>query len=91
MVTFHVASEEAMYLCLCRALTEEDVRAAGWAGARSAAALIAALKLDDRRCCGRCRRDIDSFVRFVDRELATDPTTALTSLPAGATNAEERS
>jgi hypothetical protein len=49
------------------------VRAAGWAGARSAAALIAALKLDDRRCCGRCRRDIDSFVRFVERDLPPTP------------------
>ena len=51
-----------MYACLCRGLTEADVRRAGQAGALTPASLVPALGLDDAGCCGRCAEDIEVFV-----------------------------
>jgi bacterioferritin-associated ferredoxin len=51
-----------MYACLCRGLTDADVRRAGQAGALTPASLVPALGLDDAECCGRCAEDIDMFV-----------------------------
>jgi bacterioferritin-associated ferredoxin len=63
-----------VYVCLCRGLTEDDVRRAARAGSRSAPALIADLELNDPRCCGRCARNIHLFVELAERELAqTEP------------------
>lgn len=53
-----------MYACICRGITESDVRHAGAAGVTDPAALISALGLDDDRCCGRCARRIDEFVEL---------------------------
>lgn len=56
-----------MYACICKGLTESDVKYAGLAGAITASALVATLGLDSDDACGRCAMEIDSFV-----ELATD-------------------
>jgi bacterioferritin-associated ferredoxin len=51
-----------MYVCLCKGVTETQVRQLGRSGAVTAGALINVLQLDDDRCCGRCIRSIDSLV-----------------------------
>lgn len=53
-----------MFACVCRGLTVADVHRAGAAGIIAADGLIAVLRLDDRRCCGRCRQDIGRFVEM---------------------------
>jgi bacterioferritin-associated ferredoxin len=51
-----------MYACICRAITEAEVRRAGRAGVTSREDLIALFGLRDRSCCGRCLRQADRFV-----------------------------
>ena len=51
-----------MYLCLCKAVTESDVKRAAQAGTTTAEALIVALGLDGDDCCGRCAQEMDDFV-----------------------------
>jgi bacterioferritin-associated ferredoxin len=62
-----------MYICLCRGLTETDVELAGRSGHTSAERLVVALRLDDPRCCGRCRRDIDDLVDLAERAAKSGP------------------
>jgi len=45
-----------MYACVCRAITEAEVRRAGHAGVTSPEDLITLFGLDDASCCGRCAR-----------------------------------
>ena len=59
-----------MYVCLCRGLTEKDVRRAARAGATTAPVLIATLGLDDPVCCGRCARTIGRYVALAQDECA---------------------
>lgn len=59
-----------MYVCLCRGLTERDVREAALAGATTGPVLIARLGLDDPRCCGRCARGIDRYVALAEATVA---------------------
>jgi bacterioferritin-associated ferredoxin len=51
-----------MYVCLCRGVTEADLRELGAAGFTTAAAISAALRLRDEDCCGRCQREIELLV-----------------------------
>jgi bacterioferritin-associated ferredoxin len=51
-----------MYVCLCRALAESTVRDLGCRGIIDAEEIVQELGLDDPRCCGLCRRDIEDFV-----------------------------
>lgn len=51
-----------MYACVCRAISESDVKRAGRAGYIHPDALIAVLRLDDDANCGRCVDTIDDFV-----------------------------
>jgi bacterioferritin-associated ferredoxin len=53
-----------MYACICRGITEADVRRAGGAGITAPDRLIAVLGLDDERCCGRCAVQIEEFVEL---------------------------
>ena len=57
-----------VYVCLCRGLTERDVRRSARDGNTTAEALIADLKLDDPGCCGRCRRNVQQFVLLATEE-----------------------
>jgi bacterioferritin-associated ferredoxin len=59
-----------MYVCLCRGLTERDVRRAARAGVTTGPALIATLGLDDPRCCGRCARAVDQYLALAQDECA---------------------
>ena len=55
-----------MYVCLCKGITEADVREAGRAGVVMPCQLKARFGLKDAGCCGRCSKNIRGFV-----ELAT--------------------
>lgn len=51
-----------MYVCLCKGLTESDVRGACHLAKKGPEVLTAALGLDDDDCCGRCTRNINDLV-----------------------------
>jgi len=51
-----------MYACICLAISETQVRNVGRSGIVAPSTLIEVLGLDDRRCCGRCARQVDTFV-----------------------------
>jgi bacterioferritin-associated ferredoxin len=46
-----------MFICLCKGITDEDVRRLGESGITEPTELIAILGLDDRTCCGKCARN----------------------------------
>jgi bacterioferritin-associated ferredoxin len=50
-----------VYLCLCKGLTEADVKRQARGGSRCVEALIAGLGLEDDDCCGRCAMDTCEF------------------------------
>jgi bacterioferritin-associated ferredoxin len=43
-----------MYICLCKGITDSDVRNLGCAGVVSPGALAKELGIDRDDCCGRC-------------------------------------
>ena len=51
-----------MYVCLCKGVTESEVRRVACSGTTTAEALIVALGLKDEECCGRCAEDIEDLV-----------------------------
>jgi bacterioferritin-associated ferredoxin len=53
-----------MYLCLCKGITESDVREAGQAGIVMPCQLKAKFGLKDAGSCGRCSRSIHEFVQI---------------------------
>ncbi len=53
-----------MYLCLCKGITDSDVREAGQAGIVMPGQLKARFGLKDAGCCGRCSKDIQEFVQI---------------------------
>jgi bacterioferritin-associated ferredoxin len=55
-----------MYVCLCKGITEQDVKEAGRAGLVMPCQLKVRFGLKDSGCCGRCSKNIQEFV-----ELAT--------------------
>ena len=57
-----------MYLCLCKGITESDVKRLAYYGTTTEQALIAALGLSDDECCGRCLLEIDQFVALAASE-----------------------
>jgi bacterioferritin-associated ferredoxin len=59
-----------MYVCLCNAITESQVKRAAQQGIITAEALIEHLKLDDPECCGYCIKHIDFFVEIAEGEDA---------------------
>ena len=60
-----------MFACICRRVTEADVRRAGVQGTVASEALVIALGLDDEMCCGRCLKRVDEFVELA-RSGATE-------------------
>ena len=59
-----------MYLCLCKGVTESDVKRQARSGTTTASELIATLGLEDDECCGRCVLEIDQFVAVAMSEWA---------------------
>lgn len=57
-----------MYVCLCKGITEDDVRKLGRAGITEPDALAHALGIDQKGCCGRCVRDIEEIVSLAANE-----------------------
>jgi bacterioferritin-associated ferredoxin len=51
----------AVYLCLCKGLTEADVKRQARCGSQCVETLIADLGLEDDDCCGRCAMDAQEF------------------------------
>jgi bacterioferritin-associated ferredoxin len=55
---------EPMYLCLCKGITDSDVREAGQAGIVMPCQLKAKFGLKEAGCCGRCSKNIHEFVQI---------------------------
>jgi len=53
-----------MYLCLCKGITDSNVREAGQAGIVMPCQLRAKFGLKETGCCGRCSKNIDTFVQI---------------------------
>ena len=53
-----------MYLCLCKGITDSDVREAGQEGIVMPGQLKAKFGLKDSECCGRCSKNIHEFVQI---------------------------
>lgn len=53
-----------MYVCLCKGLTESDVQKVAHEVRGDKHALIMALGLDDKDCCGRCARNGCSLAKM---------------------------
>jgi bacterioferritin-associated ferredoxin len=53
-----------MYLCLCKGITDTDVREAGRDGIVMACQLKATFGLKEAGCCGRCSKNIHEFVQI---------------------------
>jgi len=57
-----------MYLCLCKGITESDVRSAGRSGLVMACQLKSKFGLKEAGCCGRCSKNIQEFVELATSE-----------------------
>lgn len=53
-----------MYACICKGITEDQVRDVGSLGISAPGELISVLALDDASCCGRCVAHIEEFVEL---------------------------
>jgi bacterioferritin-associated ferredoxin len=53
-----------MYLCLCKGITDSDVREAGQGGLVMPCQLKAKFGLKEAGCCGRCSKNIHEFVQI---------------------------
>ena len=57
-----------MYVCLCKGITESEVREAGRAGLVMACQLKTRFGLKESGCCGRCSKNIREFVELATSE-----------------------
>ncbi|HMS84309.1 MAG TPA: (2Fe-2S)-binding protein [Nitrospira sp.] len=60
-----------MYMCLCKGVTESEVRAAGRDGIVMASQLKAKFDLKCNGCCGRCAKNIHEFVEVAVQGAAS--------------------
>jgi len=60
-----------MYVCLCKGLTESDVRAAGRQGFLTTRQIVAEFGLRDSGCCGRCAKNIHELVSLAKSQIET--------------------
>jgi bacterioferritin-associated ferredoxin len=51
-----------MYICLCKGITESDVKECGRDGFITPQALACRLEIDADDCCGRCLKNLDEIV-----------------------------
>lgn len=60
-----------MYICVCKGIKESDVRDLGREGITCPKLLASTLGINDKgSCCGRCRKNISSFVEIAREEHA---------------------
>ena len=64
-----------MYVCLCKGITESDVREAGRAGCMTSCELKSKFGFKQNGCCGRCAKNIHELVDIAI-QAASDPCTA---------------
>jgi len=57
-----------MYVCICKGLTESEVREVAQCQAQSPEALVDAIGWNDGVCCGRCASTVDRIFSFVTRD-----------------------
>jgi len=57
-----------MFVCLCKGITESDVREAGRAGLVMPCQLRARFGLKEAGCCGRCSKNIQELVELAASE-----------------------
>lgn len=60
-----------MYVCLCKGITESEVREAGRAGLVMACQLKAKFGLKEAGCCGRCAKSIHELVEIAVQGAST--------------------
>jgi bacterioferritin-associated ferredoxin len=63
-ILFDDKGKQPMYLCLCKGITDSDVREAGQAGILMPCQLKAKFGLKEAGCCGRCSKNIHAFVQI---------------------------
>jgi len=64
---------QPMYLCLCKGITDSEVREAGQAGIVMPCQLKAKFGLKEAECCGRCSKNIYEFVQIATSTHQTSP------------------
>jgi len=69
-----------MYVCLCKGITESDLRRVDPSGEATLDTLITVLGLDDEDCCGRCMEKIDELTALVPEQCQGCPLAASRSL-----------
>jgi bacterioferritin-associated ferredoxin len=57
-----------MYICLCKGITDKQVRKLGESGVTSPHALIQILGLESDECCGFCAHHIGRMVAIANGE-----------------------
>jgi bacterioferritin-associated ferredoxin len=57
-----------MYVCLCKGITESDVRQCGRNGCVTPQALACRLGINSEECCGRCLRNIEEIATLACNE-----------------------
>ena len=70
-----------MYVCLCKGITESDLRRVDPSGEATPDTLITVLGLDDEDCCGRCAKNIEGMSTLVSERCQECPFAASRSLP----------
>ena len=71
-----------MYVCVCRAITEADVRHAGHAGVTAPEDLVLLFGLNDEACCGRCVRRAEKLATLAAEGAAHADLEATAVLPS---------
>jgi bacterioferritin-associated ferredoxin len=71
-----------MYVCICRGVTEAEVRQAGRAGVIRSEDLIALFGFADPACCGRCARRSAALVALAAEGRAGGAAEPVEALPS---------
>jgi bacterioferritin-associated ferredoxin len=70
-----------VYICLCKGISEAQVRELGLAGICSPDALAKTLGLEEEGVCGRCIRNMEALVALATREATLRGRSALFGKP----------
>jgi len=72
-----------VYICLCKGISESQVRQLGLVGICSPDALARALGLEEEGVCGRWLRNIEALTALATREAALREPSTLLEKPDG--------